>query len=108
MISGYKLYNININLKILHNKIYINMQKAASYMFQKVIVLVVITLGLGEKSLSMKRTNSFLKRFESANSGIRRKRSCQSALVGFCLGRCCGPSYERTAQMWLHYMRSPS
>lgn len=69
---------------------------------------MVITLGLGRKSLWMKRTNSFLKRFESSNSTIKHKRSCQSALVGFCPGHCCGPLYEKTSQMWLHYMHTPS
>ena len=28
--------------------------------------------------------------------------------VGFCLGRCCGPLYEKISQMWLRYMHSPS
>jgi len=56
----------------------------------------------------MKRTNSFLKRPGSSNGTVKHKRSCQRALAGFCLGRCCGPLHEKTSQMRLHYMHTPS
>lgn len=39
---------------------------------------------------------------------ITRRRSCQSASVGFCLGRCCEPLCERTPQMRLRYTRTPA
>lgn len=66
---------------------------------------MVSTLG---QNHSMEYTNSFLKRFESSSSTIKHKRSCQRALVGFCLGHCCGPLYEKTSQMRLRCMHTPS